>query len=175
MDAESLGVGQTFHQGKLEEVSHHLVEGEEISGSLLKRRIPVGRAVPDEFLWDIVRSQECAETQEFGCRRIHIQQFTFSEDDDGAGRALSHSAEFGFTLMQCSFRLYTVGDVAADPRYLTAFGTTRSEIIVPVFGGAGGNVVGTIDVESEKPNAFSEDVQAFLEACSTVIRPLWRR
>src|SRR5437879_10581016 len=74
-----------------------------------------------------------------------------------------------------SGRAVNVGDVEADPRYLTAFGTTRSEIIVPVFGGAGGNVVGTIDVESEKPNAFSEDVQAFLEACSTVIRPLWRR
>ena len=74
-----------------------------------------------------------------------------------------------------SQKTVNVGDVAADPRYLTAFGTTRSEIIVPVFGGAGGNVVGTIDVESEKPNAFSEDVQAFLEACSTVIRPLWRR
>jgi hypothetical protein len=25
------------------------------------------------------------------------------------------------------------GDVSADPRYLTAFGTTPSEIIVPVF------------------------------------------
>ncbi len=68
-----------------------------------------------------------------------------------------------------------VGDVAADPRYLTAFGTTRSEIIVPVLDRAGENVVGTIDVESEKPNAFSEDVQALLEACANVIRPLWCR
>ena len=68
-----------------------------------------------------------------------------------------------------------VGDVAADPRYLTAFGTTKSEIIVPVFDRAGENVVGTIDVESEKPNAFPEEVQTLLEACSKVIRPLWRR
>jgi len=68
-----------------------------------------------------------------------------------------------------------VGDVTADPRYLTAFGTTKSEIIVPVFDRAGGNVVGTIDVESEKPNAFPEEVQMLLEACSKVIRPLWRR
>jgi putative methionine-R-sulfoxide reductase with GAF domain len=67
-----------------------------------------------------------------------------------------------------------VGDVAADPRYLTAFGTTRSEIIVPVLDGASQNVVGTIDVESEKPNAFSEEVQTLLEACSKLIRPLWR-
>ncbi len=68
-----------------------------------------------------------------------------------------------------------VADVTADPRYLTAFGTTRSEIIVPVFDWAGENVVGTIDVESEKPNAFPEEVQTLLEACSKVIRPLWRR
>ncbi len=68
-----------------------------------------------------------------------------------------------------------IGDVAADPRYLTAFGTTKSEIIVPVFDRAGENVVGTIDVESEKPNAFPKDMQALLEACSKVVRPLWRR
>src|SRR5271154_5884912 len=48
-----------------------------------------------------------------------------------------------------------IGDVLSDPRYLTAFGTTRSEIIVPVFGTAGETVVGTIDVESEQINAFS--------------------
>jgi GAF domain-containing protein len=69
----------------------------------------------------------------------------------------------------------SVGDVKADPRYLTAFGTTRSEIIVPVLDGAGENVVGTIDVESEKPHPFPEEMQTLLEACSKVIRPLWRR
>jgi GAF domain-containing protein len=68
-----------------------------------------------------------------------------------------------------------VGDVKGDPRYLTAFGTTRSEIIVPVLDWAGENVVGTIDVESEEPNAFSEKAQALLETCSHIIRPLWRR
>ena len=68
-----------------------------------------------------------------------------------------------------------VGDVKADPRYLTAFGTTRSEIIVPVLDRAGENVVGTIDVESEKPNAFPEEVKNLLEACSKAIRLLWRR
>ena len=53
-----------------------------------------------------------------------------------------------------SGRTVNVGDVAADSRYLTAFGTTRSEIVVPVFDGTSESVVGTIDVESEKPNAF---------------------
>jgi GAF domain-containing protein len=66
-----------------------------------------------------------------------------------------------------------VGDVSADPRYLTAFGTTRSEIIVPVFDAEGKSVVGTIDVESEEPNAFNKAIQDLLEACSAAIRPLW--
>jgi putative methionine-R-sulfoxide reductase with GAF domain len=67
-----------------------------------------------------------------------------------------------------------VGDVSADARYLTAFGTTRSEIIVPVFDVDGKNVLGTIDIESEAPNAFDKPTQDFLEACSAVIRPLWK-
>ena len=67
-----------------------------------------------------------------------------------------------------SGRTVNVGDVAADPRYLTAFGTTRSEIIVPIFDGTSQSVVGTIDIESEKPNAFTDDVQTLLEACSRV-------
>jgi putative methionine-R-sulfoxide reductase with GAF domain len=70
-------------------------------------------------------------------------------------------------------QVVNVGDVSADPRYLTAFGTTRSEIIVPVFSRDGRSVIGTIDVESEKPNAFNRDVQTLLQACSEVIRPLW--
>ena len=51
--------------------------------------------------------------------------------------------------------------------------TTRSEIIVPVLDWHGQNVVGTIDIESEEPNAFSPEERGHLEACSRVIRPLW--
>jgi L-methionine (R)-S-oxide reductase len=67
-----------------------------------------------------------------------------------------------------------VGDVSADVRYLTAFGTTRSEIIVPIFDGEGKRVLGTIDIESEALHAFDKETQDFLEACSAVIRPLWK-
>jgi L-methionine (R)-S-oxide reductase len=66
-----------------------------------------------------------------------------------------------------------VDDVCADARYLTAFGSTRSEIIVPVLDESGG-VAGTIDIESEKNNAFDAGTQALLEACAAVIQPLWR-
>lgn len=65
-----------------------------------------------------------------------------------------------------------VGDVSVDPRYLTTHGTTRSEIVVPVF--CDDVVVGLIDVESERPDAFGERDQELLERCAAVIDPLWR-
>jgi L-methionine (R)-S-oxide reductase len=70
-------------------------------------------------------------------------------------------------------QIVNVGDVSADPRYLTAFGSTRSEIIVPIFDRAGDRVIGTIDVESEEPNAFTKEIEDLLEACAKVIRPGW--
>jgi L-methionine (R)-S-oxide reductase len=64
-----------------------------------------------------------------------------------------------------------VGEVAADPRYLTTHSTTRSEIIVPVFRGR--DVVGLVDVESEQPDAFGESDRKLLERCAALIAPLW--
>jgi L-amino acid N-acyltransferase YncA/putative methionine-R-sulfoxide reductase with GAF domain len=52
-------------------------------------------------------------------------------------------------------------DVANDPRYLTALESTGSEVIVPVV--ARGRVVGTIDVEDERTDAFSDDDVRLLE------------
>jgi L-methionine (R)-S-oxide reductase len=66
-----------------------------------------------------------------------------------------------------------VGDVRNDPRYLTAFGSTLSEIIIPVLNEKTGAVVGTIDVESEQANAFSAEDQRVLEECAKAARPLW--
>jgi putative methionine-R-sulfoxide reductase with GAF domain len=72
-------------------------------------------------------------------------------------------------------RTVNVGNVARDPRYLTAFGTTQSEIIVPIFDRARRNVIGTIDVESERLDAFGPDEQTLFERCAEVVRPLWQR
>jgi GAF domain-containing protein len=71
-------------------------------------------------------------------------------------------------------KLINVGDVVSDPRYLTAFGSTRSEIIVPILDEGRGRAVGTIDVESEQVNAFDRDTEKVLAACAGVIAPLWR-
>ena len=66
-----------------------------------------------------------------------------------------------------------VGDVRADPSYLTAFGSTLSEIIIPVLDPKSGSVIGTIDVESEQANAFSSGDQTMLEECARVALSLW--
>jgi GAF domain-containing protein len=65
-------------------------------------------------------------------------------------------------------------DVANDPRYLTAFANTGSEAIFPVVADTG-EVIGTIDVESDRPNAFSPGDEQFLRACAIALRPLWQR
>ncbi|HEY3664114.1 MAG TPA: GAF domain-containing protein [Chthoniobacterales bacterium] len=56
-----------------------------------------------------------------------------------------------------------VGDVREDPRWLPAFWTTLSEIVVPIMSEANDKVVGIIDAESDKLKAFSEDDRDFLE------------
>jgi putative methionine-R-sulfoxide reductase with GAF domain len=66
-----------------------------------------------------------------------------------------------------------VGDVRSDPRYLTAFGSTLSEIIVPVLSPDGTSVIGTVDVESEHCNAFSARDQQIIEQCAQAALPLW--
>ena len=82
----------------------------------------------------------------------------------------------GLTGSAISFRkTINVGDVASDPRYLTALGSTRSEIIVPVFDSAKERVIGTIDVESEHENAFNAQTQSLLELCAQTLQPLWLR
>ena len=71
-----------------------------------------------------------------------------------------------------SKRPVIVQDVAADPRYLTTIGGTRGEMIQPILGPLG-EVVGTIDVESDKINAFSRRDESLLADCAEALRWLW--
>jgi putative methionine-R-sulfoxide reductase with GAF domain len=64
-------------------------------------------------------------------------------------------------------------DVANDPRYLTAFGSTQSEIIIPVISHESQQVVGTLDVESEFKGAFTETDRERLEEYARVLARLW--
>lgn len=70
-------------------------------------------------------------------------------------------------------RPVVVGDVRNDPRYLTTFGSSLSEIIIPVIHSRDARVLGTVDVESEKADAFSDQDQAMLEECGQAALPLW--
>lgn len=64
-------------------------------------------------------------------------------------------------------------DAAHDSRYLTAFATTGAEAVFPVLGDSG-LVMGTIDAECDRPNAFSPEDERFLRSCSIALRSLWR-
>ena len=62
-----------------------------------------------------------------------------------------------------------VGDVHHDPRYLPTFHTTRSEIVVPMRNNEHRRILGMLDVESDKLNAFGEEDRQFLERAGGLI------
>ena len=62
-----------------------------------------------------------------------------------------------------------VDDVNADDRYLACFPSTRSEIVVPIV--FDGKVVGEIDIDSDRPAAFSAEDRALLERVAVLISP----
>ncbi|HKW88457.1 MAG TPA: GAF domain-containing protein [Candidatus Acidoferrales bacterium] len=65
-----------------------------------------------------------------------------------------------------------ISDVRKDARYLVAYSTTRSEVIVPVLG-VGGKVIGTIEADSDRENAFGEMDVRFLEQCAEKVERLF--
>ena len=67
-----------------------------------------------------------------------------------------------------------VQDVSQDARYLSTLGSTRAEMIMPVRATPAGPVVGTIDVESDQVNPFSERDRDLLSACAQALAHLWR-
>jgi L-methionine (R)-S-oxide reductase len=70
-----------------------------------------------------------------------------------------------------SRRTVISNDVASDPRYLTALESTGSEMIIPVV--IRGQVIGTIDVEDERTDAFGRDDQALFEQVAEALTPLY--
>lgn len=68
-----------------------------------------------------------------------------------------------------------VQDVSRDARYLTTLGSTRAEMIMPVRAGSDGAVLGTIDVESDRVNPFTDRDRELLIACAGALEGLWSR
>ena len=68
-------------------------------------------------------------------------------------------------------RALVVQDVAKDPRWLTTFSASKAEAIFPVT--VDGAIVGTIDVESDRVEAFTRSDEDFLAGAAIMLRPLW--
>ena len=60
-----------------------------------------------------------------------------------------------------------VDDVNADPRYLACTLETRSEIVVPIMRGC--EVLGEIDIDSDRPAAFGVEDQRLLEVVAAAL------
>jgi len=64
-----------------------------------------------------------------------------------------------------------VDDVNKDPRYLSCFLETRSEIVTPIR--KKGKIVGEIDVDGKDVAAFNDEDRKFLEAVADYIGEQW--
>ena len=60
-----------------------------------------------------------------------------------------------------------VPDVNADDRYLSCFVATKSEIVVPIK--KDGKILGEIDIDSDKKDAFSKEDAVFLEKIADML------
>jgi L-methionine (R)-S-oxide reductase len=64
-----------------------------------------------------------------------------------------------------------VDDVNSDPRYLSCFLETRSEIVTPIR--SNGKIIGEVDVDGKEVGAFTDDDARFLEALADHIGKSW--
>ena len=64
-------------------------------------------------------------------------------------------------------RTIIVDDVNADPRYLACSAETRSEIVVPIM--RNGEVLGELDIDSDRHAAFTGDDRQMLESVAALL------
>ena len=62
-----------------------------------------------------------------------------------------------------------VDDVNADPRYLACSVETKSEIVVPIM--LGGDVLGELDIDSDRVAAFDAGDREMLEQVAALLAP----
>jgi L-methionine (R)-S-oxide reductase len=134
-------------------------------------RLPVARDERSRRIADLIRSAT-------GRRWVGVYEVRPAEVVNLAWSGPSapahprFSTEQGLTGAAISARETVVSnDVARDPRYLTALPSTGSELIVPII--VGDLVVGTLDVEDESTNAFTEADRRLFERVAGELRPLY--
>lgn len=129
-----------------------------------------GRAVLQEFV-EMVR--ERCKYRWVGIYRIMRHDFLLEAH---TGKTKPAYVQFPITQGLTAVAMETqktviVRDVSKDKRFLPNFWTTKSEIIVPIVDDEHEKVVGVINVESEKLDAFTKEDRDFLEG---VARLIWR-
>ena len=66
-----------------------------------------------------------------------------------------------------------VADVDAFPGHIACASSTRSELVLPVWNGAG-DLIGVFDIDSNQPDAFSQEdadqFQAILKNCFAAVK-----
>jgi len=60
-----------------------------------------------------------------------------------------------------------ISDVTSDNRYLSCFKSTKSEIVIPIKKGE--EILGEIDIDSDKIDAFSNEDKIFLEKIADML------
>ena len=60
-----------------------------------------------------------------------------------------------------------ISDVNEDERYLSCFVSTKSEIVVPIK--KDGKILGEIDIDSDKKDAFTDEDKVFLEKIADML------
>lgn len=111
----------------------------------------VRRVIPGELLAILLYSEKRRELRirkAIGHREEVVQNWTIP-----LGQGLTGSAAL-------TREPVLVGDVHGDPRYLKAVEAVRTELAVPMI--ARRRLVGVIDVQSTRPNAYSDQDRALL-------------
>jgi L-methionine (R)-S-oxide reductase len=133
--------------------------------------LPLKRSERAKRIADLIRSAT-------GRRWVGVYEVTSAEvvnlawSGPGAPAHPRFPVERGLTGAAISTRATVVSnDVARDPRYLTALASTGSELVVPVI--VGDRVVGTLDVEEERTDAFSDDDRGLFECIADEMRALY--
>lgn len=81
----------------------------------------------------------------------------------------------GHTGPQASVVLESSADrgLSGDAVHTRATVSNDSEMIVPILGAESGITIGTLDVESERDGALTDDDRTFVERCALALMPLF--
>jgi hypothetical protein len=120
---------------------------------LRRRVLPSGRF---ESLADFVRRSYCSPECS---RRSGVPYISNHAGADSVGR--------------CHWSMVVSNDMRSDERYLRAFESPGSEMIVPSIDPNRGRVVGTIDLERSESGAFCRSRQRAVERSAAVIWDLF--